>query len=284
MEANSPRNPLLTEFRSAFHRTTGLPLEFHSPGKYAVTESPGIPDFCRVMSMHRKVCESCTKSHLALQDSASLQVKTARCFAGLTSSAVPVIQGDKSIGFLHTGHVYVDRAPGCSQPGRGCMLPGRASRRCGCSGACRETPKFETDRYEGALGLLRVFASQLAGTVVPGSNASPYSTIEHVIHQIRADVARDWRLRDLALSAGMHPGYFSEQFHRHTGRTLTDFLASLRVDRARHLLEFTALPISEVAFASGFRSISQFNRVFKTRTKFAPLALRKARCPHAVKP
>lgn len=277
VEVTTPRNPLLTEFRHSFFRSTGLPLEFHAVGKFAVTESPGIPDFCRVMAIHRKACEMCTRSHLSLEDPAGLEVRSARCFAGMTSSAVPVLEGGKPVGFLHTGHVYVDRAPDCAQAGRGCRLPGRSARRCACAGACRQTPQLAGDRYEGALGLLRLFARQLSGTLVSGASPTPYSSIEHVVQQIRADVSRDWRLTDLALSAGMHPGYFSEQFHRHVGKTLTEFLAILRVDKARHLLEFTTLPMSEVAFASGFRSISQFNRVFKSRSGHAPLSLRGTR-------
>jgi AraC-like DNA-binding protein len=68
----------------------------------------------------------------------------------------------------------------------------------------------------------------------------------------------------------MHPSYFSEKFHDRTGETLTNFLAALRVNKARQLLAYTALPISEIAFASGFRSLSQFNRVYKKRTGHAP--------------
>jgi transcriptional regulator GlxA family with amidase domain len=137
-----------------------------------------------------------------------------------------------------------------------------------------------SEKYEGALGIVRLFSKQFASTLIPGASSSPYSTIEHAVQQMRRDVSRDWRLKDLALAAGMHPGYFSEQFHHHTGHTLTDFLATLRVDKARRLLEFTTLPVSEVAFSSGFRSISQFNRVFRARTGHAPMDFRKGRCPH----
>jgi len=272
---DSPPRSLFSDFAASFHQATGLPLQWQAPGEFSIAEEEGIPKFCRVMSTGRKACATCVKTHVALQDATHLQIRTARCFAGLTSSAVPVVRDARVLGFLHTGHVYVDRPPGCAVPGRGCMLPGSRERRCACAGACRDTKKLSSATYEGALGLLRLFSSQLASAHV-AANATPgCSAIEHIVRLLRKDVARDWRLGELATAAGMHPGYFSEQFHRHTGSTLTRFLATHRVAKARQLLELTGYPVSEIAFASGFRSISQFNRVFKAVSGTTPKAVRE---------
>ncbi len=263
-----PPGDLFSDLAESFRQATGLPLHWHPPGEFCVPDDEGIPDFCRVMSAGHKACATCVKTHLALQDTAGL--KSARCFAGLTSSAVPVVREGEALGFLHTGHVYVDRPAGCATPGRGCMLPGRARRKCACAGACQETRAFSSRQYEGALGLLRVFSNQLAALPEMTPTASRHSSIDLAVRLIRSDVARDWRLGNLASAVGMHHGYFSEQFHARTGQTLTKFLAQLRVQKARQLLRFTGYPVSDIAFASGFRSISQFNRVFKAHTGHAP--------------
>jgi AraC-like DNA-binding protein len=269
-------NPLLAEFSKSFHEATGLPIQLHAPGAFSISQDAGIPAFCRVMAVGRKSCEKCVTSHLALQDPIGIKTRTSKCFAGLTSSAVPVVRQGEPVGFLHTGHASVNGEVGCGQPGQKCVVPG-GRKPTTCSGACLELPKLSASAYEGALGLVRLFSAQLASTIIPGSEGTSYSAIEHLVRQIRNDVSHDWRLPELALAAGMHPGYFSEQFHQHTGSTLTAFLATLRVEKAKSLLEFTAHSISEVAFASGFRSISQFNRVFKSQAGFAPGQIRSDR-------
>lgn len=276
--AASPPAGIVDEFCGSFRAATGLPLMWNRPGEFRLPEDAGIPDFCRVMSAGRKACATCVKTHVGLQDAEGFEVKTAKCFAGLTSSAVPVVREGRTVGYLHTGHVYVDRSPGCSAPGRGCMLPGGRKPGCGCAGACQKTRQVTAEQYAGALGLLQYFARQVADLREPGP-APLHSSIAQAVRMIRNDVAHDWRLPELASAVGMHPGYFSEQFHRQTGTTFTKFVARLRVDKARQLLGYTASPVSEIAFATGFRSISQFNRVFKSETGRTPGEVRGVSAP-----
>lgn len=261
---------LFQTFAQAFSQSTGLPLQFHKPGEFCVAEESQIPEFCRVMAHGHKACQQCISTHLKLQDPDGAETRTGHCFAGLTSSAVPVVRDRKLMGYLHTGHAYVDRPPGCKKPGRGCILPGRGAAGCACAGACVRTPRLRGTQYEGALGLMRLFADHFA-LMHPGElHGGPYPAIDRVVQLLRQDVSRRWKLADLARMAGMHPTYFSEKFRERVGETLTEFLAGIRVLKARQLLAYTALPISEIAFASGFRSLSQFNRVYKKRIGHAP--------------
>jgi AraC-like DNA-binding protein len=48
-----------------------------------------------------------------------------------------------------------------------------------------------------------------------------------------------------------------------TGINFTDYVARLRIERARNLLLNPNLRISEIAFEVGFQSLTHFNRVFK---------------------
>jgi AraC family transcriptional regulator of adaptative response / DNA-3-methyladenine glycosylase II len=49
-----------------------------------------------------------------------------------------------------------------------------------------------------------------------------------------------------------------------------------RIGLAKHLLHDTSMPISAIAFASGFRSIRRFNALFRRRFDRAPSAVRRA--------
>lgn len=69
--------------------------------------------------------------------------------------------------------------------------------------------------------------------------------------------------------------YLSHQFRRVTGFTLTDYVQLTRVRSAQTLLLTTDLPITDIAFQSGFTSFSQFNRTFHKFLKVSPSRFRK---------
>jgi len=255
---------LLDDFASEFGNATRLPVRFHPPGEFSVAADPLVPAFCRIMAEQRVGCRHCVATHLALQDPAAAEARSSTCFAGLTSSAVPVARDGHLLGYLHTGHAYVDRTPGCGNPGAGCYLPGRAKAGLRCAGACRQATRMTAAQYHGALGLIRIFSLQFAPIASHAASRDAYPAIERAVQEIRRDIARKWTLTDLSRRAGMHPTYFSEKFREHVGVPFTAFLARLRVEKARDLLRFTALPITEIAFVSGFGSISQFNRTYRS--------------------
>ncbi len=66
------------------------------------------------------------------------------------------------------------------------------------------------------------------------------------------------------------PTYLSERFKLVTGETFVGYVARMRVARACELLANSSWRISDVAFASGFQSLSQFNRVFRKRCGESP--------------
>jgi AraC-like DNA-binding protein len=81
-------------------------------------------------------------------------------------------------------------------------------------------------------------------------------------------------LRDVARAARLSPFYFCKTFHRETGLTFLDYLARLRVESVKARLFDPHVRISEAAFAAGFQSLSQFNRVFRRIVGEAPTRFR----------
>jgi AraC-like DNA-binding protein len=75
----------------------------------------------------------------------------------------------------------------------------------------------------------------------------------------------------------MSSAAFSRYCRRVTGRTLTRLIAELRVTQACKLLTDTDQSVSEIAFASGFQSISNFNRVFHELKGENPMSFRRKR-------
>jgi AraC family transcriptional regulator of adaptative response / DNA-3-methyladenine glycosylase II len=68
-------------------------------------------------------------------------------------------------------------------------------------------------------------------------------------------------------------------FERHLGASPGQTARTLRVQRAKRLLNETALPIGEIAFQAGFGSVRRFNAAFAETYGRAPSALRKRPAP-----
>jgi AraC-like DNA-binding protein len=68
---------------------------------------------------------------------------------------------------------------------------------------------------------------------------------------------------------------FCKFFKRASGKTFSDYTNEIRIVHACQLLIETDRPISEIAFDSGFESITYFNRVFLKKKKVRPGQLRK---------
>src|SRR6266487_3678596 len=83
-------------------------------------------------------------------------------------------------------------------------------------------------------------------------------------------------LTKVAKFSSISGNHLSEKFKEVTGINFVDYIARIRVGKARDLLQNPNLRISEIAFAVGFQSLSQFNRVFKKLTRKSPTQFRAA--------
>jgi transcriptional regulator GlxA family with amidase domain len=90
-------------------------------------------------------------------------------------------------------------------------------------------------------------------------------------------------LTKVAKFSNISANHLSEKFKEVTGINFVDYVARIRVGKARDLLRNSNLRISEIAFAVGFQSLSQFNRVFKTLTRKSPTEYRAATAKRIVR-
>ncbi len=86
-------------------------------------------------------------------------------------------------------------------------------------------------------------------------------------------------LEDISGIASLTPTAFCRFFKLHTRKTFSQFVLELRLEHACKLLENkkSTMMASEVAFASGFNSVSNFNRFFKKVKGMSPLNYRKSK-------
>jgi len=73
----------------------------------------------------------------------------------------------------------------------------------------------------------------------------------------------------------LHPNYAMSLFQKTFGTTLVCYLNQFRIAHAQRLLSTTKTNITEVAYASGFQSISRFNSAFHNAAQCSPREYRQ---------
>jgi AraC-like DNA-binding protein len=81
-------------------------------------------------------------------------------------------------------------------------------------------------------------------------------------------------LTQVARAVNISPNHLSEKFKQVTGVNFVQYVARTRYEKARSLLHDLDLRVSEIAFAVGFQSLSQFNRVFQKFSGKSPTEYR----------
>ena len=81
-------------------------------------------------------------------------------------------------------------------------------------------------------------------------------------------------LTKVANSVRISPNHLSERFKQVTGVNFVEYIAWTRFEKVCDLLRNSNLRISEIAFAVGFQSLSQFNRVFRKLSGQSPTEFR----------
>src|SRR5437763_2838583 len=83
-----------------------------------------------------------------------------------------------------------------------------------------------------------------------------------------------WPIRRLARVSGVSEAHFARSFKQAYGVPPHRYLLTRRVERATALLRETELPITEIAFQTGWESLGTFGRTFRDVTGESPTAFR----------
>jgi len=92
----------------------------------------------------------------------------------------------------------------------------------------------------------------------------------------RMDAAshEDWPVSRLADVSGVSEAHFARSFKQAFGMPPHRYLLTRRIERATALLRDTDLPITDIAFQTGWASLGTFGRIFRDITGTNPGAMR----------
>lgn len=94
--------------------------------------------------------------------------------------------------------------------------------------------------------------------------------LKQVLDYIDVHLAEPIPIIDLARICCFSESHFMRFFKTHVGMTCTEYINTLRLEKAWHLLQEGNLSVIDVAFSSGFRNLSYFYRTFKKKYHMTP--------------
>lgn len=271
------RSKICQDFRQAFADAVGLPMVLQPVGSWRLPhhgsrlENP----FCALVASRSRTCVTCLQSHERLWAEAQRGPATTACSYGLCETAVPVHLGSEVIGFLHTGQAF-QRPPSETLYQRAERLIIRAAPDVDAQSirkAWDATLVLAPQKWQAAASILSTFAqhlSLLSGQLAMQTRHAEAPVITRVKEYIEANYSEHLSLTAAARVAHASTFYFCKLFKRVTGLNFTDYVAQVRIEKAKNLLFNPNLHVSEIAFEVGFQSLTHFNRVFKRITGQSP--------------
>ena len=94
--------------------------------------------------------------------------------------------------------------------------------------------------------------------------------------RIAAGALNGRSVADLAGELGVSERHLRRALERQLGVSPAELAQTHRLLLAKRLLAETSLPVTRIAFASGFQSLRRFNSVFRERYRLSPSALRRS--------
>ena len=135
------------------------------------------------------------------------------------------------------------------------------------------------DRYRAMLRLLSIFAqhlSILSNQLVVRRDKDESANMARARQFIEKHQAEPLSLERVAQAANISRHYFCKIFKKATGVNFIDYLSRVRVEKSKTLLLNPNSRISEAAFASGFQSMTNFNRAFRRIVGRSPSQFRES--------
>ncbi len=96
-----------------------------------------------------------------------------------------------------------------------------------------------------------------------------------VYNYVYSNINSSFDVSEIAGLLNMSVSAFSHYFKKRTQKTFTQFINETRIGNAKRLLMETDKSIAEIAYESGYNSLSNFNKQFQSIMKFSPKTFRK---------
>ena len=265
----------LNELMQDFFTLTGIRIVlFDADHREICAYPPDVESFCAYMRTNQKFDEMCRESDRqafhSCRKSRSLYV--CKCHAGLTEATVPILEGERILGYMMLGQVtdnhdreqvFLELTALAHTYGIEKNLSSRIKK---IKYRNEQQIRSATKIMEACTAYVR-----LKELVTP-SGKQLIDSIQHFVEEhIREELDVDRICREFKISRTR----LYETIRPYTDGGIASFIRRTRLEYAKNLIRTTDLSIPEIASTCGFSDYNYFLRIFKKQYGTSSKALRK---------
>jgi AraC-like DNA-binding protein/ligand-binding sensor protein len=271
----------LREFQADFELLSGMKLAFVDELGMGEGCVNGNSPLCRAMASCEAGRALCTRLRQGLFARALEEPAMAICDAGMAEVVVPL-----RIGGIHAGFFVF--------AGASTLAPDQPARHKARHLLARAGVRIDDAELDQLLARSPVISQQVLaayqrvvclaakqiGLRVTDQLADPDTRMPPAVLKACGFIRSRAVVDDISLSlvarhCAVSEGHLSRMFHHATGLTFREYVAQVRIEHAKNLLLHSSKGITEIAFESGFQSLSQFHRVFRKAFAMSPGQMRR---------
>lgn len=271
------------EFGAILSTLVGIPVVLCAPDSMAIVNNHwymALNPICSMLRSHPEGLACCRQSDRDRFARAVATRQTVRCpcHAGFIDIATPLFHRGTVVGMISVGQ-FLPAPPNEDEFQR--FLP--LHQRFGFSvdelkSAYYGAPYLDSTKVDTLVKFLAFFAEhmcEMGQLLLDSQHERRPGVLLHARQYIDEHLTENISLTQVATAMRCSPGYLSALFRKETGLTFTEYIQHKRMQEVKHLLTQTSLPITQIAFACGFNSLSQFNRIVKKCERMTPRELRR---------
>ena len=258
-----------------FYRLTGLTVSVWDTNLSMLGYQPKeMCGFCRKVREYPEGNRRCFLSDKEVLGECARtgQPATRMCHAGLVDNAVPIKFQDKILGYMMFGQaVGTDKKKAHSRirkVGRDLNID--------CDTLIKyydELDPYDDEKIRSAANILKMSARYLWLSDHIEIKRDPTAGL--IEHYVKSHIGNDLSLQTICKETGVSKNKLYRISHENFGMSIGDYITSMRIKEAKHLLVSTDMQISAVCERVGIRDYNYFSKFFKHHTGVTPSYYRK---------
>lgn len=255
------------------HLVSGFRVSLHGTDFSEISAYPEeISPFCRLVQENPKAKMQCVYTDADAFERArhSGKIYIYRCRFGLCEAACPLYKNGVLSGYLMMGQVR-DGLPGTDAAVISEALP-YVSDRPELEKAVSSLPSVPREKMLALADIISLCADRLTDGFAP-QNARDLAA--SAVGYINRNIGKKLTVDIICSAFSCSRSTLMKCFRRDCGVTVNEYIVSRRIDIAKELLQYSELPVSEIASKCGFSDQLYFSRVFSSRVGVPPTVFRK---------
>ncbi len=134
----------------------------------------------------------------------------------------------------------------------------------------KQMGRGELVSWQSQRSMLILFADYLWQQVLPAGEYEENQVVQSINAYLASNLGGDLSLKTMAFAIGHNPSYLSRLYKQKAGKTLSETINELKLEKAKELLASPQYRINDISKAIGFYSEHYFYRFFKKAMNMTP--------------